>query len=171
MVQARIEIDHRAVSDKLEAMARRARNLTPAYAVFGDYLVRETEGRFASETAPDGTRWAALSKGYAATKKGPKILTEKHFLRQSINRQAESRMLKVGTPVAYAAMHQLGLKKALSIPAHRRKVKSRSGKGRSGVAFVSAHTRKVSIQARPFLGMNDADREELRETVKEYLFS
>lgn len=67
----------------------------------------------------------------------------------------------------HMSVHQFGFEGSVSVSAHRRQVKSRNvlgattAKGRrkkfggqaSGVGFVKAHTRKVKLPARPFLGI------------------
>ncbi len=60
----------------------------------------------------------------------------------------------------YMAIQNFGFQGIVSIGVHRRKVKSRNvtrGKKKSsGVAFVKAHTRKMNLPARPFLGVLNA---------------
>lgn len=167
-VQVRIDDDQ--VMKRLDDIAKGCRDLRPVLSAFGDYLVKETVTRFDREQDPDGRAWQPLSATTLALKKNKTILTESTDLRNSFHRQVGRAGLKVGTDRPYAAAHQFGLKQAMNIRPHRRRVASRSKSGvQSGVAFVKAHTRQVNLPARPFLGFTAQDRQELIETIKDYL--
>ncbi len=47
--------------EKLERRSQALKDLTPAFEVIGKEAVRMTRQAFATETAPDGTRWAPLA--------------------------------------------------------------------------------------------------------------
>jgi phage virion morphogenesis protein len=163
-------IDESEVVARLVRIGSRGKDLTPVTKSFGDYLIRETVTRFEQERDPDGAAWEPLSPLTLAFKKNTGILTETTDLRNSFSRKANRMSVKVGSDRPYAAVHQFGLKRALNISAHRRKVKSRSRKGvQSGVAFVRAHERKVSIPARPFLGFTAQDEKELAALLNDHL--
>lgn len=157
-----VTLDDRDVMAKLAEVAARGKNLEPALAGFGDYLVLVTRDRFETEQDPDGKPWKPLSVFTLMLKKGSGILTESTDLRNSFHRQADSISVRMGTDRPYAALHQFGLKKTLNIRSHTRK-------GKTGTAVVKAHTRKVDMPARPFLGFTDQDRVELIETIKDHL--
>lgn len=163
-------IDDADVMALLGRLAAKGENLRPVMAAFGDYLIKETVDRFDAQRDPDGVPWAPLSPFTLATKKNDRILTESADLRHSFSRKAGKVSMRMGTDRPYAAAHQWGLKQALAIGSHRRRVKSRDQEGvASGVAFVKAHVRHVDMPERAFLGYTDADKAELTEITKEYL--
>lgn len=77
----------------------------------GEYLQRATQGRFRTQTAPDGTPWAPLQPDYARRKKYAKgkILTLRGYLRRGIHHQVTGPSeVEVGSSDKYAAIHQFG---------------------------------------------------------------
>jgi phage virion morphogenesis protein len=140
-----IAIDDKPVIAALNRIARKGADLRPALKVIGEELVKSTEARFGSQgPAPDGTPWPKLSPRTLKRKKHPKILTESGHLRGSIRSQLlGSRAVAVGTNRVYAAIHQLG---------------GQAGRGR-----------KVTIPARPYLGVSAADRVRILTVLKWFL--
>ncbi len=166
-----VKVDDRDVMHRLYEIAALGHDLTPVMKSFGEYMVKETVTRFENEHEPSGRAWRRLSPVTMKYKKNDSILTERTYLRNSVHHKAGPLSLRVGTNRVYAAAHQFGLKKSLNIRPHRRKVKGRNKRGvQAGVTFVKAHTRKVNLPARPFLGFRAyRDRRELIETLKDYL--
>lgn len=160
--QIEVTLDDKDVMAKLSEVAARGRNLQPVLAAFGDYLILVTKDRFQTEQDPEGKPWKPLSAFTLMFKKGSGILTESTDLRTSFSRSADDTSVRMGTDRPYAAMHQFGLKKTLNIKTHQRKTST-------GSVSVKAHTRKVDMPARPFLGFTDQDRSELIETIKDHL--
>jgi phage virion morphogenesis protein len=85
-------------------------DLTPFFQDIGEALLNSTRERFRSQTAPDGTPWAALSPGYQARKKKNQnlILTLNGYLRGTLNVRAAPKEVRIGTPLIYGATHQFG---------------------------------------------------------------
>ncbi len=118
----------------------------------GGHLESSTNQRFADEKDPLGNAWQEWSEKYARTRHGGqrKLMSGRNAsgepsqnLHRSFSWQIKGGTLVFGTNVTYAAVHQFGSKK-------------KSGRG-SG------------IPARPFLGINDHDRKEIREIVEEFI--
>lgn len=141
----------------LDRLARRMRDLTPVMDAIGSVLEEGVERRFDAQIAPDGTPWppsirARLVHG--------QTLTDTARLRRSITHEASRDRVEVGTNVVYAAPHQFGAtirpKKAkalvFQIP---------------GVGWVTAQ--EVTIPARPFLGVDQADAAEIVGTIEDFL--
>ncbi len=103
-------------------------------------------------------------------------LRDKNRLMNSITSTVGKDSVKIGSNVVYAALQNFGAKKhsfgsfTFTVPAHRRKIKSRNLKGgksgrkktASGVSFVKEHTRTMKlpwgdIPARPFMLLQDHD--------------
>ena len=128
----------------------------------GEYLVQATRRRFDTGTAPDGSRWAPLNPAYAATKKGSKILVGAGMrggLEGSVVWQLAGTTLTVGTNKVYGAIHQFG-----------GAIRPRNGNAlvfRLGGKLV--HAQKVTIPARPWLGIADEDRTEMTAIVRDHV--
>ena len=157
-----VTLDDTEVMQMMGMVLARGKSLQPALAAFGDYLIKVTKDRFETEQDPEGKPWPELSEYYETNiKKGSGILTESTDLRASFHWVADATSLRMGTDRPYAAAQQLGLKKELNIKSHQRKT-------RTSTTTVKAHTRKVDMPARRFLGFTDQDRVELRETIKDH---
>lgn len=132
---------------------------TPVMAAIGTGLVGSTHMRFVTQTDPEGQAWAALNPGYAADKRNSRILTESGRLRDSINSRSSNDEVLVGTNVIYAGIHQFGgtiLPKATTHLWFR-----------IGGALIKAA--KVTLPARPFLGISSDDEAMIAETVFGFL--
>lgn len=106
----------------------------------GDALVSGTLKRFDAEEDPTGTKWP---KSKRAAKEGGQTLTDTALLRRSIDYAATPGKVMVGSNLQYARIHQMG---------------GKTGKGH-----------KVTMPARPYLGVSAEDMEEVRETVADFL--
>ena len=108
----------------------------------GSYLVNATLERFDRETAPDGKPW---QKSLRALADGGLTLTDKSGLRDSLthNVGADGRSVEVGSNLVYAAIHQFG--------------------GQAG------RDRSVTLPARPYLGIDNRDRDAIGRIVRRAL--
>lgn len=144
----------------------------------GEYFQEATQRRFATQTAPDGTPWVALSPKYARRKKYAKdrVLTLRGYLRRSIAYHVDGPdSAEVGTGMAYAAIHQFG--GTIQQAAQSRQTRYRSVAGR--VLFAKSSHKKAttrwvdrpayqtSIPARPFMGIGD-DEAAVQRIVQEW---
>jgi phage virion morphogenesis protein len=105
-----IEVDDAELKAALEQLAAKVRDLTPFFNDVGETLLNSTRERFRSQTAPDGTPWAALNPEYRRRKKrnADKVLTLWGHLRGTLVKQADENSLRIGTPLVYGATHQFG---------------------------------------------------------------
>ena len=124
-------------------LERRGANTRTAMASIGEYMLRRTDERFSAEEDPEGNPWQPLSPATLKKKKHTKILTESSNLRSRIVYDADVDSVALGTNVIYGAIHQLG---------------GKAGKGH-----------KVTIPARPYLGVNDEDLKEFIEILADHL--
>ena len=108
----------------------------------GKYLVASTHRRFERERAPDGTPWLRSARAIA---EGGRTLTDTGRLRGSITHTVTDggRAVEVGSSVVYAAIHQFG--------------------GRAG------RERRARIPARPYLGVDERDRDAIAQIVSRAL--
>ena len=128
------------VKAAVESLQARLADLTPVFQDIGEAMLNRTRERFNSQTAPDGSPWAALSPGYAQRKKSnkDKILTLFGNLRGLLNYRAGPREVRIGTPLIYGATHQFG-------------------------------NPNLNIPARPFLGLSQSDEQELLDILNDHL--
>jgi phage virion morphogenesis protein len=149
--------------NKLKGAARRLSTprLNRVAAQVGEALVSSTIERFDSQRAPDGTPWQPLAASTVAPRAkdftksgrirkpaerrllGRKILIQSARLRNSISHQRTGTKVAIGTNVRYGRIHQLG---------------GMAGRGR-----------KVTIPARPYLGISEADQGEIRRILVQEL--
>ncbi|MGV2130310.1 phage virion morphogenesis protein [Agrobacterium vitis] len=104
-------------------------------------MLNSVKDNFENERAPDGSRWTALSQatrdqrekkyGHAPTS----ILRASGDLMNSIDAESDDCQVRIGSALVYAAIHQFG---------------GYAGRGH-----------KVSIPARPYLGLSSVDEEEV----------
>lgn len=168
-------------SGRLARLISNMDNRLPFFSRVGDRLMLSIAENFRSETAPDGTPWAPHrpSTIRSRIRRGQvplQILSSNTrigtSLRGSINRQVSNDELRIGSPAEYAAIHQLG--GTISKPAGSRWMSGRRFAKRSGSpegreVAIPAHT--ISIPARPFIGISNADREGIVEDAEDWLLS
>lgn len=167
----RIDADDRLVIDALRQIAGRIGNLSPALQDIGLTLAESTTRRFDTSTGPDGQRWAANSqttilqylgvyngsyskqtgkisaKGSerAATKRP--LIGETRSLSSTIAWQMVGKTsVEVGSHLIYAGVQQFGANKR---------------------AFGDAPW--GDIPARPFLGVSEADRQDILDILSDYM--
>lgn len=149
MAILRIQIKAEDAAGRLDQIAQRAANMRPAYQAIGNYLVGETQDRIKRETSPDGSRFQSLAAATvqrkAAKGKIRKILQEEGNLVGTIAAQVQGAGVAIGSNLPYSAIHQYG---------------GRAGRGR-----------KVTIPARPYLGVNEADEAEIVGLIEDHLMS
>ena len=125
----------------------------------GEGLRTSTQERFRTGTAPDGSSWEPSTR--ASEKKKGKTLVKSGALKNSIRARSDAFGAAVGTNKIYAATHQFG---------DERTIRAKNGKYlkfKIGDRFVSVPSVRVSIPARPFLGVSQSDDEEIRELLNE----
>ena len=135
-----------AVNANLQAIDRRAGNLRPLFFEIGEDMVEVTNKRFETATDPDGAQWIKNSDVTLANKSGSKPLTDHGNLAASIHYNPPSNdSVEFGSNAVQAAMMQFGGTKA-EFP-----------------------TLWGDIPARPFLGLSDADKQNILDLTLYYL--
>ncbi|PHR19285.1 MAG: phage virion morphogenesis protein [Hoeflea sp.] len=144
-----IEIDNVDIEAELRRRLAQMEDLTPFHTIVGEHLLVSLDERFESETSPDGSPWqrhAPATTTHRLKKHGNAPLTILRLrgrLAGSFSYQANSDHARVGTPVVYAAIHHFG--------------------GKAG------RNRKVTIPARPYLGLSAVDQSAMIEIAEEWL--
>jgi len=111
----------------------------------GALVASQTQERIASEKrGADGVAWPAWSERTAARRHaGQSLLVREGHLRDSIHHVVAGNEVRVGSDMIYAAIHQFG---------------GRAGRGHA-----------VEIPARPYLGLSDDNRDEVRAVVEAFI--
>jgi len=163
-----------------DRLAERGANMKPAFQSIGESMLISTEDRFRAERDPNGNPWEPLSDKYARRKKGPKILTQRNRLRNSIIYRASNDQVAWGTNVIYAAIHQFGgtIEHAARSQQAYFKQNKRTGevgnrfvkKARSNFSqWVTIGAYSTTMPARPYLGISDDDKRHIVRILREHL--
>ena len=123
-------------------------------------LRTSTIERFQAEKSPEGKKW---KQSIRAREEGGKTLTKSTALRSSIRSDSSADGLAIWTNDIRAATHQFGDTRI--IKAKRKKALRFRVNGR----WVSKKEVKVTIPARPFLGVSEEDEEEIKELLRQSL--
>ena len=146
-------------------LTRALRNLSEvefkqANKTIGQALRESTMERFKTSKSPEGTSWQPKK-----VSDGKKILLKTARLRNSIKSKASDKGVAIGTNTIYAARHQFGDKKKVTIKAKTNK----------GLRFLTANgwrrkkVVKVKMPARPFLGINEEDIQEIKGILNDII--
>ena len=146
----------------------------------GQSLLSSTIRRFSTQTAPDGSPWAPLSKS-TLKKRGPnaKALLASGRLRQSMTFAASSSQVAVGTNLIYARIQFLGgtIEQAERTTTIYRSTKDLArGKSRfvkkSKSDFATDHTvgaHSITIPGRQALGVSASDESTIGALVHKFV--
>lgn len=156
MARIEIQLDDALVRDSLAGLLRAGANLHPAMDEIGAALVASTQQRFERGAGPDGNPWP---RSLRATIEGGKTLVDSSRLLQSITHEASADGVTVGTNTIYAGTHQFGA----TIRAKGKALAFALPGG--GFAVVQ----KVTIPARPFLGIDADDQREIGAILADHL--
>ncbi len=144
-----IDIDDAELQAEMKRKLAKLDNLAPFHKNVGEHMMLSVEERFETETAPDGAAWAqhAPATRTARLKKYGNapltILRAEGHLAGSFNYRADAGQVQIGSPIVYAAIHHFG--------------------GQAG------RNRKVTIPARPILGLSPFDREAIHAMAEKFL--
>lgn len=142
MTGVRITVNDRELLQVLRRLARIGREPGAFLRPIGQQLINSTRERARREVSPEFTPWPELEPAYAAQKRGGHMLRESGNLLGTLTREVEGNTLRVGTNRIYGAIHQFG---------------GQAGPGR-----------KVSIPARPWLGLSRDDITMIREEFEDF---
>lgn len=139
----------------LEGVGAAVRSPGEILRAIGVGMAENVRTRMERGVGPDGRAWTPLKPAYAATKRGPGILRESLMLQRSITAQVAGHELKVGTNRIYGAVQQFG--------AVIRPKRAKALVFKLGDRLVKA--RKVTIPARPYLGLGAEDIETIEDVT------
>lgn len=166
-MDARIELNDQQVNAALQRLRDSGGNTSGVMGQIARYMKTSTQLRFRAQAGPDGQKWWPSNR---AQKEGGQTLRNSSNLFNNITWRATSRSAEAGTNVVYAAAHQFGIRKIISIRPHRRETK-RSKDGRVSVKSspVRGHARLMFLPRRPFLGFSNQDRSRILEILRRHL--
>ena len=133
----------------LARMATLGQRPRPIWDAIGNYGESSTRARFKKQAGPEGQRWKPSRRAQLV---GGQTLVLKARLLRSITHKADNSGASWGTNVIYAGIHQFG-----------GTIKAKGGGAlrfrTPGGGFVTV--KKVTIPARPFIGVNADDGREM----------
>lgn len=159
MGSVRIEGDISALKKQMKKL--KEVNFAQVSPAIAEALRTSTMERFKGGKDPDGKRWETSRR---VNEIGGTTLSDSGGLKKSIRAKSDSKSVAVGTNLKYAATHQFGEKNRLI-----------RAKGRGSLRFmyggqwVVVKAVKVTIPARPYLGINADDIKEIAGTIEDYL--
>lgn len=157
----RVQLDADAAFAALDRLAGALDDMTPVMAEIGEQLQETTEARFDQGADPEGHPWAPKSqttidayvrRGKTADRRplwGP---GEGIRLARSFHSVFGPSFVEIGTNAIQSAVMQFGAKKGAF------------GKTKRGSSIPWG-----DIPARPFLGLSELDRQNIADTVEEWL--
>ncbi|MCY1366751.1 phage virion morphogenesis protein [compost metagenome] len=182
MAGVTLEFASQAVLAVINEAAEAMGNPDPMLRDMGEYLLIAHDARFASQTAPDGTPWQALSPRYQRRKRKnqDRILVLDGYLANTLRYQVGGGELVFGSNRPYAAIQHFGGE--IQIAARSQQVYFRQD-GKTGevgnrfvkrkasnfAQWVSMGAYTIRIPARPFLGTSEADDYALVNIAMKYL--
>jgi phage virion morphogenesis protein len=159
---------------QLGALIARTSNPVKLFQDIGASLVTSTQHRFDTETAVDGSPWPPSLRVKAH---GGKTLQLSGRLYRSITAQAAPTGVEIGTNVIYAAIHQFG--GPINQGARKATIHFKAGKtgqqrfskkkGATSSKDVSIGARTITMPARPFIGLDDADDRAILKIAEAFL--
>lgn len=135
--------------------------LKGALNAIGEGLRTSTVERFEAEESPEGKKWKPSIR--ASMESGGKTLTQSGKLKTHIGIRVSGSGLAVGTNDIRAATHQFG---------DTRTIRAKNQKYLRfmvGGQWRRAASVRITIPPRPFLGISEADEQEIKETLEEIL--
>lgn len=124
----------------------------------GEALRTSTAERFKKQKDPENKSWKISIRARQAA---GVTLTDSAILKHSIHSQSDDKGAAVGTNSIYAKTHQFGAKRTIRARGNNRLT------FRIGDQWVSVKSVKVSIPKRPFLGLSEEDKEEIKSLLED----
>lgn len=155
-MDARVEFQAEGVKRALEEAGRQAEDLTPLMDKIGTRLRESARIRIReSNTSPDGVPWPKSFRVISG--QGGKTLLDSGRLDESLTFRAGPREVAIGTHIHYAAIHQFG---GEIVPKAAGALFFKLANGATVMAG------KVTIPARPYLGISAEDETAIGDLVE-----
>ncbi len=191
-----IDVTTRQIREGLQKAADTGRDTAPLMEAIGQAMVTSTQARFEAEAGPGGAPWSKLAastvKRMSKRRQLARILRDTSRLYSSLTFEAASGEVTVGTNVIYGAIHQFGgeiqmperqgsaffriANEGAATARDGRRVGSRLRFAKANSRAKSKHQKEfavpahsVRIPARPYLGIDQADEQEILATTGDFL--
>jgi phage virion morphogenesis protein len=161
MAQFSVTFDDAQVQAGLARLSALVANPGPLLAILGERLVMSARERFDTNVSPDGAAWPALNPAYAEIRRPGPMLVQSGALRDSVHAEVAGSVVRVGSGMIYAAVHQFG---AVIRPTQARALAFRMG-ANNGLFLLQ----KVRIPARPYLGISATDEAAIIEDAQAFM--
>lgn len=153
--QINLKSGHELLATMKRVLDLTAEDWRAMHSIIGNDLVNSTKQRFIDEAGPTGDKWKELAPITLRNRKrkhkdGTPSINRETILRardnlfDSIHFQSTVDSTAVGSNRIYAAIHQYG-----------------------GQVVVNGRT--ITIPARPYLGLSDADKANIQDIINEYM--
>lgn len=157
-VKLTIRLDNKSVTAKIAHLERATADLTPLMIDIGNFLEGSTKDRLMqSNTSPGGVPWPQSMR---AKEDGGKTLVDSRRLLGSIVNVPGAKSVEIGSNLVYAGIHQTG---GDIVPKNGKALAFALPNGE----FVTVG--KVTIPARPYLGVSADDVATIDELVEGHL--
>lgn len=187
-ITIRIGLRDSGAADELEALLRRIGDRRPFFKSVQDRLLKNAQEAFRDERSPEGTPWAALKAATikARIRKGQVPITKLRANRKngsslagSLSPGYDGDAAWIGSPVPYAAIHQMG--GTIDQPARAAKIyRMKDADGTVGRRFerrdkanhvtdVTIPAHRITIPARPYLGIGPNDEAVILDDAEDWL--
>lgn len=165
-VSMEIKIDDAEVQNLIKQLGERAADLSKPMKLAGKQMRFSIEENFAQGGRP--TKWPVSAR---AERDSGQTLVDTNRLQGSITYAAGKDSLTIGTNVIYGRVHQLGINRIVPVGDHIRLIKQAFGKKLKFPVYVNVgrHARHMQLPARPFLVVQDEDRDEIKFIIRDYL--
>lgn len=152
-----ITVDDRQINAALNRLLALGQNPSEVMRDIASYGENSTRDRFKTGTGPDGNAWQPSRR---VQERGGKTLVDSNRLLSSITSQSGADFAEWGTNVIYAAIHQVG-----------GEIRAKTARGLFfKVADGTARrVKKVTIPARPYLGINADDEAHIVDIINQHL--
>ncbi|SDX88314.1 phage virion morphogenesis protein [Nitrosomonas halophila] len=156
-MRIRLEVDDRQLQDALSRLMALGSNPARMLGAIAFYGENATRRRFQEQAGPDRQPWQPSLR---ARLHGGKTLVQDRHLLDSIVSRADSAAAEWGSNKIYAAIHQFG-----------GEIRPRSAQSLFfRLADGSARrVKKVVIPARPYLGIDTDDRENILDIINQHI--
>ena len=153
MVGFSYQIDDAQLRAGLHSLIALGRDAGPIMADIAAIGESSTRMRFRTETGPDGQKWKPSLRARIT---GGRTLTKDGHLSGSISGRHGRDFAEWGVNRIYAAIHQFG-----------GEIRAKGGSLRFRLANGGfATVQKVTMPARPFLGISDDDRDDILDVIQ-----
>lgn len=168
MTPIRIEIDDRELLGALTRLVEHAEHPGLAMREIGERLAESTQARFATSTAPDGSRWEPNAQAtildYLGGRGGFSKKTGRITAKGST--LAANKRPLVASGLLQDSIHWVLVDGGRGVEVGTDRFADR---WEAGAAVHQFGSKDGHIPARPFLGVSDEDRETILEIVERYL--